>query len=32
MKLGWCDRMESCKCSENVDLEAKIRGVTCVFD
>ena len=32
LKWGWCDRMEACKCSENVDLEAKIRVVTCVFD
>ena len=32
LKWGWCDRTEGCKCSENVDLEVKIRGVTCVFD
>ena len=32
LKWGWSDRMEACKCSENVDLEAKIRGATCVFD
>ena len=32
LKWVWCDRTEACKCSENVDLEVKIRGVTCVFD